>query len=296
MANLKEVRVRIASVKSTRQITSAMKMVAASKLRKAQNAILGMRPYAQKLQEIMQNLSSGMEDSDEGVFAQERGNNKVLLVPITSNRGLCGAFNANIIKETISYINSELNVQQKAGNVELYCIGKKGADIFKSRGYKIAHINTKIFDNLSFDNTVEITEEFMNSFVDKKYDKIILIYNQFKNAAMQILQIEQLLPISKTESVNDTEKPETAANYIFEPNKEDLLEVLVPKSIKVQLYKALADSFAAEHGARMTSMHLATENADTLLKDLNLSYNKARQAAITNEILEIVSGAEALKG
>jgi len=296
MANLKEVRVRIASVKSTRQITSAMKMVAASKLRKAQNAILGMRPYAQKLQEIMQNLSSGMEDSDEGVFAQERGDNKVLLVPITSNRGLCGAFNANIIKETISYIDSELNVQHKAGNVELYCIGKKGADIFKSRGYKIAHINTQIFDDLTFDNTVEITEEFMNSFVDKKYDKIILIYNQFKNAAVQILQVEQILPVSKTESVDGIGKTETAANYIFEPNKEEILEVLVPKSIKVQLYKALADSFAAEHGARMTSMHLATENADTLLKDLNLSYNKARQAAITNEILEIVSGAEALKG
>jgi len=296
MANLKEVRVRIASVKSTRQITSAMKMVAASKLRKAQNAILGMRPYAQKLQEIMQNLSSGMEDSDEGVFAQERGDNKVLLVPITSNRGLCGAFNANIIKETISYINSELNVQQKAGNVELYCIGKKGADIFKSRGYKIAHINTQIFDDLTFDHTVEITEEFMNSFVEKKYDKIILIYNQFKNAAVQILQVEQILPVSKTESVDGIGKTEIAANYIFEPNKEEILEVLVPKSIKVQLYKALADSFAAEHGARMTSMHLATENADALLKDLNLSYNKARQAAITNEILEIVSGAEALKG
>ena len=296
MANLKEVRVRIASVKSTRQITSAMKMVAASKLRKAQNAILGMRPYAQKLQEIMQNLSSGMEDSDEGVFAQERGDSKVLLVPVTSNRGLCGAFNANIIKETISYIDSELNVQHKAGNVELYCIGKKGADIFKSREYKIAHINTQIFDDLSFDNTVEITEEFMNSFVDKKYDKIILIYNQFKNAAVQILQVEQILPVSKTEPEDGTEKTETVANYIFEPNKEEILEVLVPKSIKVQLYKALADSFAAEHGARMTAMHLATENADALLKDLNLSYNKARQAAITNEILEIVSGAEALKG
>jgi len=296
MANLKEVRVRIASVKSTRQITSAMKMVAASKLRKAQNAILGMRPYAQKLQEIMQNLSSGMEDSDEGVFAQERGDNKILLVPVTSNRGLCGAFNANIIKETINYINNELNIQQKAGNVELYCIGKKGADIFKSRGYNIAHINTQIFDDLTFDNTVEITEEFMNSFVEKKFDKIILIYNQFKNAAVQILQVEQILPVSKTESDVGTEKTETVANYIFEPNKEEILEVLVPKSIKVQMYKALADSFAAEHGARMTAMHLATENADALLKDLNLSYNKARQAAITNEILEIVSGAEALKG
>jgi F-type H+-transporting ATPase subunit gamma len=295
MANLKEVRVRIASVKSTRQITSAMKMVAASKLRRAQNAILGMRPYAQKLHEIMQNLSSGLEGSDEGVFAEDRGNDKVLLVPITSNRGLCGAFNANIIKETISYIHTKLQVQQKAGNVDLYCIGKKGADIFKSRGYNIVEINTAIFDDLTFDNSVRIAEELMQVFAEKKYDQIVLIYNQFKNAAVQMLQVEQLLPVSKSVA-DENAVVEPKANYIFEPNKEEILEALVPKSIKVQLYKALADSLAAEHGARMTAMHQATENADTLLKDLNLTYNKARQAAITNEILEIVSGAEALKG
>lgn len=295
MANLKEVRVRIASVKSTRQITSAMKMVAASKLRRAQNAILGMRPYAQKLQEIMQNLSSGLEGSDEGVFAEDRGNNKVLLVPITSNRGLCGAFNANIIKETFSYIHTKLPTQKKAGNVDLYCIGKKGADIFKSRGYSIVKLNTEIFDDLTFENSIEISEALMTSFAEKKYDQIILIYNQFKNAAVQVMQVEQLLPVSKSVS-DDAAKEESKANYIFEPNKEEILEALVPKSIKIQLYKALADSLAAEHGARMTAMHQATENADSLLKDLNLSYNKARQAAITNEILEIVSGAEALKG
>ncbi|MEE4259323.1 MAG: ATP synthase F1 subunit gamma [Bacteroidales bacterium] len=295
MANLKEVRVRIASVKSTRQITSAMKMVAASKLRRAQNAILGMRPYAQKLHEIMQNLSSGLEGSDEGVFAEDRGNDKVLLLPITSNRGLCGAFNANIIKETISYIHTKLQVQQKAGNVDLYCIGKKGADIFKSRGYNIVEINTAIFDDLTFDNSVRIAEELMQVFAEKKYDQIVLIYNQFKNAAVQMLQVEQLLPVSKSVA-DENAVVEPKANYIFEPNKEEILEALVPKSIKVQLYKALADSLAAEHGARMTAMHQATENADTLLKDLNLTYNKARQAAITNEILEIVSGAEALKG
>lgn len=295
MANLKEVRVRIASVKSTRQITSAMKMVAASKLRRAQNAILGMRPYAQKLQEIMQNLSSGLEGSDEGVFAEDRGNNKVLLVPITSNRGLCGAFNANIIKETFSYIHAKLPTQKKAGNVDLYCIGKKGADIFKSRGYSIVKLNTEIFDDLTFENSIEISEALMTSFAEKKYDQIILIYNQFKNAAVQVMQVEQLLPVSKSVSDDDA-KEESKANYIFEPNKEEILEALVPKSIKIQLYKALADSLAAEHGARMTAMHQATENADSLLKDLNLSYNKARQAAITNEILEIVSGAEALKG
>lgn len=296
MANLKEVRVRIASVKSTRQITSAMKMVAASKLRRAQNAIMGMRPYAQKLQEIMQNLSSGLEGSDEGVFAEDRGNNKVLLVPITSNRGLCGAFNANIIKETINYIHTKLPAQQKTGNVDLFCIGKKGADIFKSRGYNIIKLNTEIFDDLTFDNSAEISEAMMTSFAEKKYDQIILIYNQFKNAAVQVLQVEQLLPVSKNIDDNNTSEAEAKANYIFEPNKEEILEALVPKSIKIQLYKALADSLAAEHGARMTAMHQATENADSLLKDLNLSYNKARQAAITNEILEIVSGAEALKG
>ncbi len=296
MANLKEVRVRIASVKSTRQITSAMKMVAASKLRRAQNAILGMRPYAQKLQEIMQNLSSGLEGSDEGVFAEDRGNNKVLLVPITSNRGLCGAFNANIIKETISYIHTKLPAQQKTGNVDLFCIGKKGADIFKSRGFNIIKLNTEIFDDLTFENSAEISEAMMTSFAEKKYDQIILIYNQFKNAAVQVLQVEQLLPVSKNIDDNNTSEAEPKANYIFEPNKEEILEALVPKSIKIQLYKALADSLAAEHGARMTAMHQATENADSLLKDLNLSYNKARQAAITNEILEIVSGAEALKG
>lgn len=296
MANLKEVRVRIASVKSTRQITSAMKMVAASKLRKAQNAILGMRPYAQKLQEIMQNLSSGLEGADEGVFAEVRGNEKVLLVPITSNRGLCGAFNANIIKETINYVDQNLSAQQKSGNVDLYCIGKKGADIFKLRNYNIVEVNTGIFDDLTFDNSVGISEELMQSFADKKYDQIILIYNQFKNAAVQVLQVEQILPVSKPKTGETVKDTDSKSNYIFEPNKEEILEALVPKTIKIQLYKALSDSLAAEHGARMTAMHQATENADTLLKDLNLSYNKARQAAITNEILEIVSGAEALKG
>jgi F-type H+-transporting ATPase subunit gamma len=296
MANLKEVRVRIASVKSTRQITSAMKMVAASKLRRAQNAILGMRPYAQKLHEIMQNLSSGLDGSDKGIYAQNRGNERVLLVPITSNRGLCGAFNANIIKATTSYIHTNLPAQLKSGNVDLYCIGKKGADIFKSRRYSIVEINTDIFDDLTFDNSVVIAEELMQIFAEKKYDQIILIYNQFKNAAVQVLQVEQFLPVSKSIADESAAETEPKANYIFEPNKEEILEALVPKSIKVQLYKALADSLAAEHGARMTAMHQATENADSLLKDLNLSYNKARQAAITNEILEIVSGAEALKG
>jgi F-type H+-transporting ATPase subunit gamma len=294
MANLKEVRTRIASVKSTRQITSAMKMVSASKLRRAQNAILSMRPYAAKLHEIMQNLSHDLEGSDEGVWAEDRGDHKVLIIPVTSNRGLCGAFNANVAKATINLIESKYSAQMKSGNVDIMCLGKKGADSL-SWFYKITEINTEIFDDLTFEHAVAIADRLMDDFLEKKYDKIIIIYNQFKNAAVQILQEEQFLPI--VESADDAgEKNEVQANYIFEPNKEDILEALVPKTIKIQLYKALLDSYAAEHGARMTAMQLATDNADELLKALKLSYNKARQAAITNEILEIVGGAEALKG
>jgi len=296
MASLKEVRIRITSVNSTRQITSAMKMVAASKLRKAQNAILGMRPYAQKLTSIMQDLSSDMDGSDEGAYATNRGDNKVLMVTVTSNRGLCGAFNANIVKSAVNLIEDKYSSQFKKGNVSLMCIGKKGADGLISAGYKPTEIITDIFDHLSFENTIPIAEEFMQLFVDKKYDKIILIYNQFKNAAVQLLQEEQFLPVAETTDDSTDSKKESKANYIFEPSKEEILEALVPKAIKVQLYKALLDSFASEHGARMTAMHQATENADEMLKDLKLTYNKARQASITNEILEIVGGAEALNG
>lgn len=294
MASLKEVRVRITSVNSTRQITSAMKMVAASKLRKAQNAILSMRPYAQKLHNIMQDLSNDLNGSDEGVYATDRGDNKVLIVTVTSNRGLCGAFNANIVKSAVNLIEDKYAEQYEKGNVNLMCIGKKGADGLISAGYKPISIIIDVFDHLSFENTVLIAEELMQLFLDKKYDKIILIYNQFKNAAVQLLQEEQFLPIVKS-GENDN-KEESKANYIFEPSKGEILEVLVPKAIKVQLYKALLDSFASEHGARMTAMHQATENADEMIKDLKLTYNKARQASITNEILEIVGGAEALNG
>ena len=293
MASLKEVRIRIASVKSTRQITSAMKMVSASKLRRAQNAILNLRPFAVKLQEIMQNLSHDMEGSEEGVWADDRGDEKVLIVPITSNRGLCGAFNANIIKAATVLINEKYSVQYRAGDLDIFCVGKKGADTLKSWGYRVTVVNTEIFDELSFKNAVAITERLMNDFREKKYDKIVLVYNQFKNAAVQILQEEQFLPFTQSEEEDTTE---IQANYIYEPSKAEILEAMVPHSIKIQFYKALLDSFAAEHGARMTAMHMATENADELLKALNLSYNKARQAAITNEILEIVGGAEALKG
>ncbi len=294
MANLKEIRIRITSVNSTRQITSAMKMVSASKLKRAQNAILGMRPYAQKLQNIMQDLSSDLDGSDEGVYSADRGEHKVLIVTITSNRGLCGAFNANIVKSAVNLIENKYAAQYKKGSVSLMCLGKKGADGLISAGYKPLEINTKIFDHLSFENTVPIAEELMQLFAGKKYDKIILIYNQFKNAAVQIIQEEQILPVTESNEDNTTDNSESQANYIFEPNKEEILEALVPKAIKVQLYKALQDSFASEHGARMTAMHQATENADELIKDLKLTYNKARQASITNEILEIVGGAEAL--
>ncbi len=297
MPSLKEVRNRIVSVKSTRQITSAMKMVSASKLRRAQNAILTMRPYSAKLTQIMQNLSHDLEGSDEGgVYANDRGENKVLLVAITSNRGLCGAFNMNIVKETISLINGRFSSQWKNGNVEVFCIGKKGADSLRSAGYKPGRVNTEIFDALTFENVVAIAQDLMDEFREKKYDKIILVYNRFKNAAVQIIQTEQLLPVSAEDGSGEEQSQEPQANFIFEPGKKEILDALVPKSIKVQLFKALLDSFAAEHGARMTAMHKATENADDLLKQLKLSYNKARQAAITNEILEIVGGAEALNG
>ena len=296
MASLKEVRNRITSVNSTRQITSAMKMVSASKLRRAQNAIINMRPYAQKLLSIMQDLTNDMDGSDEGKFATNRGYHKVLIVTITSNRGLCGAFNANVVKNAINLIEGKYSEQQKKGNVSLMCLGKKGADGLISAGYKPVEIITDIFDQLSFENAVPIAEEIMQSFVDKKFDKVILIYNQFKNAAVQLLQDEQFLPITESTEKEGDSKDEIKANYIFEPNKEDILEALVPKAIKVQLYKALLDSYASEHGARMTAMHQATENADEMLKALKLKYNKARQASITNEILEIVGGAEALSG
>jgi len=278
------------------QITSAMKMVAASKLRRAQNAILTMRPYASKLLEIMQNLSSSLDGSGEGVFGTDRGDEKVLIITITSNRGLCGAFNANVVKQTVSQINTYYSTQNSKGNLDLFCIGSKGADLLKSQGYNVALTNSEIFDELNFENVVSIAESLMNDFVDKKYDKILMVYNQFKNAASQILITEQFLPAIAEEKV-EVEKQETVnADYIFEPSKEEILEEIIPKSIKIQLYKALLDSFASEHGARMTAMHQATDNANELLKDLKLKYNKARQAAITNEILEIVGGAEALKG
>ncbi len=292
MANLKEVRIRIESVKSTEQITSAMKLVAASKLRRAQSAILQLRPYAQKLQEFLQGMSSGMDQSDEAVYSAERPLKKVLLVVITSNRGLCGAFNNNVIKQAINLTETRYKEVHDNGGLSFYCIGKKGAEFFKKHAYQIVEENISLYEELTFENAVPIAEALMQEFADKKYDRIELIYNQFKNAAMQLLVTEQFLPILPPEDDGSG----LQVDYIFEPNKEDIIRELVPKSLKIQFFKSVLDSFASEHGARMTAMHMATENAKELLKQLKLTYNKARQAAITNEILEIVGGAEALKG
>ena len=285
MANLKEIRNRISSIGSTMQITSARKMVSAAKLKKAQDAITAMRPYSSKLTELLQNLSATLDSDAGGAYSKQREVSKVLLVVITSNRGLCGGFNSSVIKETTQ--NIEANYQDV--DVDLLTIGKKGNDIL-SKSHPVIDARNDIFDNLTFDFVAEVAEKIMNLYVDGTYDKIEIIYNRFKNAATQIPQVEQFLPIKPVEG--DTN---ASADYIFEPSKEKIVLELIPKSLKTQLYKAVRDSFAAEHGARMTAMHKATDNATELRDELKLTYNKARQAAITNEILEIVGGAEALK-
>ena len=285
MANLKEIRNRISSIGSTMQITSAMKMVSAAKLKKAQDAITAMRPYSSKLTELLQNLSATLDSDAGGAYSKQREVSKVLLVVVTSNRGLCGGFNSSVIKETTQ--NIAANYQDV--DVDLLTIGKKGNDIL-SKSYPVIDARNDIFDNLTFDYVAEVAEKIMNLYSDGTYDKIEIIYNRFKNAATQIPQVEQFLPIKPVEG--DTN---ASADYIFEPSKEKIVLELIPKSLKTQLYKAVRDSFAAEHGARMTAMHKATDNATELRDELLLTYNKARQAAITNEILEIVGGAEALK-
>jgi F-type H+-transporting ATPase subunit gamma len=286
MANLKEIRNRITSISSTMQITSAMKMVSAAKLKKAQDAITAMRPYAEKLTELLQNLSATLEGDAGGEFTTQREVKKVLIVAITSNRGLCGAFNTNVIKEAKS--RSEYYAGKQ---VDVFAIGKKGNDIL-SKTLKVVDNQSTIFDHLSFDNVAAIADTLTQKFVSGEYDKIELIYNQFKNAATQIVQTEQFLPLAPIKS----DKPVSTGDYIFEPSKEEIVLTLIPKALKTQLYKGIRDSFASEHGARMTAMHKATDNATDLRDQLKLTYNKARQAAITNEILEIVGGAEALKG
>lgn len=288
MANLKEIRNRISSVSSTMQITSAMKMVSAAKLKKAQDAITTMRPYADKQTELLQSLSATLDGDIGSDYTADREVKKVLLVAISSNRGLAGAFNSNIVKSSLSLINETYKGKQ----VDFFTLGKKANDIL-NKEQTIIENNTEIFDELTYDNNAQIAQKLMNLFLDGTYDKIILIYNKFKNAATQIIMNEQFLPIVSNQEPD--EKVEVS-DYIFEPSKEKIVEELIPKSLKMQLFKALRDSSASEHGARMTAMHKATDNATELRDALTLQYNKARQAAITNEILEIVGGAEALAG
>ena len=296
MPSLKEVRSRITSVNSTKQITAAMKMVSAAKLRRAQDAILRMRPYAEKLGQIMGNVSAGLDPS-EGKFGQQREVQRTLYVAITSNRGLAGAFNAQIVRQI------KRLAQDTPGQVHVLPIGKKAMDQFKRTSWHTTDLPTdlaRLFDDLSFDQVAPVAQLLMDKFADGSYDRVVLVYNRFKNAATQVVTTEQFLPIGAqhegTTSAEAAAKPAAKAEHIMEPDRATIVEQIIPKSLKVQLYKALLDSHAAEHGARMTAMHKATDNADSLLKELKLTYNKARQASITNEILEIVGGAEALKG
>lgn len=289
MANLKEVKGRISSVMSTQQITKAMKMVAAAKLRKAQDRIIQMRPYASKLSEIMQNVAASGGSGSDNPFAEDRGGSNVLLIVITSDRGLCGAFNSSIFKHTKALIEEKYSSVEARGGLEILPIGKKSYEFFKKRRYQIHDAYYNMFHDLNFDAAKEAAEFVLNSFQEGKYDQVEIIYNEFKNVATQIVRNEQFLPIAEPEADSSS-----TAEYIYEPSQEFIFNELVPKSLKIQFYKAVLESNASEHGARMTAMDKATENADELLKDLRLTYNRTRQAAITKEILEIVGGAEAL--
>ena len=287
MANLKELRNRITSISSTMQITSAMKMVSAAKLKRAQDAIEQMRPFSSKLQDIIANVSATL-DSSEGPFSQEREVKNLLIVPVTSNRGLCGGFNSGIIKNVNSIIENN-----KGANVSLFTIGKKSVAAYK-RTDMVSGEDIEIWNDLTFANASDLAEQLMTEYLEGKWDKIVLVYNRFKNAATQVVTAEQFLPISASEETSN--ESATTGDYIYEPKKEEILDILIPKSLKTQIFKVLLDSQASEHGARMTAMHKATDNATDLRDGLKLDYNKARQAAITNEILEIVGGAEALAG
>ena len=294
MANLKAIRIRITSFKSTRQITSAMKMVSAAKLRKAQDKIVRLRPYANKLHELLVDLSLSLADSEiENVYGRVSAPEKVLLVVITSNRGLCGAFNTNVINETRRIISEKYPDQFRKGNLKILPIGKKGFDYFRRQKANMLPDLNKLFNDLTFENVSATAENVMASFESLEFDRVELIYNQFKNAAVQNLTNEVFLPVETIPVGNNKTTP---TDYIYEPDKEEIIKELIPKSLKIQFYKAVLDSFVAEHGARMTAMHKATDNATSMIRDMTLQYNKARQAAITNQILEVVSGAEALRG
>ncbi len=290
MANLKEVKARIKSVSSTQQITKAMKMVAAAKLRRAQDSVMQLRPYSQKLTAILQNVSAGLDDDDENAYGVVREEQNILIIPITSDKGLCGGFNSNVFKTTTQLIADKYQPQLDRGNVTILPIGKRSLEYYKKRGFNLHDDFVGLFTGLSFDTAKKAAEYAMDEFAKGTYDKVEVVYNEFKNVATQILIAEQFLPVaSSAEDVNDS-----PTDYIYAPSKEVIVEELIPKSLKIQLYKAILESNASEHGARMTAMDKATENAGEMLKDLKLTYNRTRQAAITTEILEIVAGAEAL--
>ena len=295
MANLKAIRVRLSSVKSTRQITSAMKMVAASKLRKAQDAIVQLRPYANKLNEILDGLTLALRDTEtENIYAQRKdGNGKVLIIVVTSNKGLCGAFNANVVREARRIMHEKYSDQVRRGDLSFITIGKKGNDVLKRMNVGILEDQSDLWTDLTFERTIQLADRLISLYLKREYDTIEIVYNQFKNAAVQKLTEEVFLPVLSSET--KTEEA-AAADYIYEPDQVSIVSELIPKTLRTQLFKALLDSFAAEHGARMTAMHQATDNATELIRDLTLQYNKARQASITNQLLEVVSGAEALKG
>ncbi|NJI73650.1 ATP synthase F1 subunit gamma [Sphingobacterium kitahiroshimense] len=294
MANLKEVRIRIASVTSTQQITKAMKMVSAAKLKRATNAIVQLRPYANKLREILADVSASVEGSNSP-YTVDREPNKVLIIVVSSNRGLAGAFNANAIKTANNLVAEKYADQLRKGDVSIITVGKKGYDFYaKKPAYNIIANHSDLFGALNFENTSKITEFVMEQFKEGNFDRVEVVYNQFRNAAVQILTSEQILPLLPTEDTLSTKEKTAEVDYIIEPSKEKIIEELIPKAIKISLYKAILDSHASEHGARMTAMDKATDNAGDLLKALKLSYNQARQAAITTELTEIVSGAAAL--
>ncbi len=290
MASLKEVRNRIVSVNSTQQITKAMKMVSAAKLRRAQDAIHQMRPYAKKLAEMIATVSAQTEAGAENPFTEVREIKNALIIVVTSDRGLCGAFNANVGKATMALVQEKYAGLHAAGNVEILALGKKGGEYLTRRGYKVNDANADIFSRLNFTNVREIGEFVLNAFTEKKYDVVEVLFNYSKNVATQIIQTEQLLPLVASE----TGEKASSVDYIFEPSEEEIISELIPKSIKLSIFRALLESNSSEHGARMTAMDKATENAGELIKALKLEYNRSRQAAITKEILEIVGGAEAL--
>lgn len=291
MASLKEIRRRISSVKSTRQITSAMKMVAAARLRKAQDKIVKLRPYAARLHELLVGISQSMEEpGSENIYSRTAENGKVLLLVVTSNRGLCGSFNANVIKEAMSLVEGKYSRQYHDGELWIMTIGKKAYDFFHKRQFQIYQDKSDLFDDLTFQNSSELAEQIMEDFLEGKFDRVEFVYNKFKNAAVQELSHETFLPL-ETEEMEEDLPP---GDYIFEPGREEIIKELIPKTLRIQFYRTVLDSYVAEHGARMTAMHMATDNATGLIRDLNLEYNKARQASITNQILEVVNGAEAL--